>query len=885
MKYRLPHLAIAIILLGGLGGAHAVSAQPPPIIYFSNDMEGDVTGWTTTGTWAVTSETSHSGSKSWSDSPGGPYPAPSSATLMTPPIDLSSAVNPRLTFWQTFQLVGIGEDIIEADTVNVSVIKDNGQSASLKTSYCCSPWAIAQFDLTPFVGNHSLRVEFTLSAPTAKFGRADGWHIDDVVVTEERTEPPDAFGKSAPANGQTVQETTPTIQWAESGAATFYEYCVDTTNNDTCDGTWRSTNKDTSASLTGLARNTAYWWQVRARNIIGTTQADAGMWWTFTMGGVPSPFSKTMPDNGAKGRPATPTLSWTSSTGTDGYEYCVDTTNNNTCNAVWTSTAATSVELNVLAGATTYWWQVRARNTAGAVEANGGTWWAFTTAVRTNDFDGDGKTDVAIFRASTGGWHMLQSSTTNTTSVGVSWGLSTDQPMPGDYDGDGKTDPTIFRPSTGLWAILKSSTNYASATYVSWGLSTDVPVPADYDGDTKTDPAIYRPSTGLWAMLKSSNSYASATYVFWGLSTDVPMQSDYDGDGKADPTVFRPSTGGWYVLKSSTTYGSSFGVLWGLSTDVPVPGDYDGDGKTDPAVFRASTGGWFILHSHTNYTTSAGTSWGASGDVPVPGDFDGDGKTDFAVFTASTGVWSILKSADVGLAHWWQLDEASGTVASDAAGDGTTDGALGSGAHPVSGHVGPGALQFDAFDTNGYVNIPRSVTALGTSDFTISFWMIKTPDPTSWWGTLVGDRGNLGYYGFVQFYADDSSITLEMKEDGSSRGYLRLDSGVLSIANGQWHRITGVRSGPTMWLYVDGVIQATGTAADGFTANLMATWFDFTVGVNEYERSHPELNCGCRFDDVQIYHRALSAHDIQSGITDVNVSWGLSTDVPIGRRQ
>ena len=267
------------------------------------------------------------------------------------------------------------------------------------------------------------------------------------------------------------------------------------------------------------------------------------------------------------------------------------------------------------------------------------------TTVLTGDFDGDAKSDFTVFRASTGGWHVLKSSTNYTTSASYSWGLSTDVPVPGDFDGDGIVDPAIYRPTTGLWAVLKSSTAYTTSFTVSWGLSTDVPVAADFDGDGKADPAIFRPSTGLWAVLNSSTSYTTSFVVSWGLSTDLPVPGDYDGDGKADPAIFRPSTGLWAVLKSSTSYTTSFTASWGLSTDVAVPGDYDGDGKVDPAIFRPSTGLWAVLKSSTSYTTSFTVSWGLSTDIPAPADYDGDAKFDPAIFRPSTGLWAVLKSS------------------------------------------------------------------------------------------------------------------------------------------------------------------------------------------------------------------------------------------------
>jgi hypothetical protein len=246
------------------------------------------------------------------------------------------------------------------------------------------------------------------------------------------------------------------------------------------------------------------------------------------------------------------------------------------------------------------------------------------------DFDGDGKADLSVFRASDGAWHILRSGSSYT---GISFGSPTDVIAPADYDGDGRTDLAVFRPSTGVWYLQRSTTGFKG---VGFGTSGDMPLPGDFDGDGLADISLFRPSDGGWYRINSGNGQFSS--LAFGQNGDVPVQGDFDGDGKADPAVFRPSTSSWYMQRSAAGF---TGVAFGAAGDKPVTGDFDGDGLTDIGVFRPSTGAWYLLGSNMGV---ASYSFGATNDIPVPADYDGDGRTDIGVFRPSTGSWYLLRS-------------------------------------------------------------------------------------------------------------------------------------------------------------------------------------------------------------------------------------------------
>jgi Phosphoesterase family/FG-GAP-like repeat/FG-GAP repeat len=244
----------------------------------------------------------------------------------------------------------------------------------------------------------------------------------------------------------------------------------------------------------------------------------------------------------------------------------------------------------------------------------------------TADFDGDGKSDVSVFRPSDGNWYLNRS----TAGFGaIHFGVSGDVVVAGDYDGDGKTDEAVYR--NGTWYVQRSTNGFAAFNF---GTAGDIPVPGDYDGDGKADYAVFRPSNGVWYLQRSTAGFSAFN---WGINGDIPVVADFNGDGKIDYTVYR--SGKWYIY--FTTNPGSTGYDLGVTGDIPVAGDYNGDGLADFAVYHPPTGVWSITY------TSGGSqqvSFGLPSDIPVPGDYDGDGKTDIAVFRPSNGTWYMQRS-------------------------------------------------------------------------------------------------------------------------------------------------------------------------------------------------------------------------------------------------
>lgn len=265
------------------------------------------------------------------------------------------------------------------------------------------------------------------------------------------------------------------------------------------------------------------------------------------------------------------------------------------------------------------------------------------------DFDGDGRSDLALFRPETATfWIELSEG----GELVVPLGESTSRPTSGDFDGDGEADPVAVTPGIpNVWEIRYSGDG--TQQQFGFGLDEDVLTPGDYDGDGRTDPAVFRPGDEpTWYIRQSSDGDLSG--ITFGIDGDIPAPGDYDGDGVTDVAVQRD--GERWILRSSD--GETVVYLFGRVGDRPVAADRDGDDLTDLAVLRVEAGDlvWYSRPTPEAETTSF--VFGRSDDPPQQpfvGDFDGDGSTEPAVFEPSTATF-FIHADDEPKTELWGLD-------------------------------------------------------------------------------------------------------------------------------------------------------------------------------------------------------------------------------------
>ncbi len=199
-----------------------------------------------------------------------------------------------------------------------------------------------------------------------------------------------------------------------------------------------------------------------------------------------------------------------------------------------------------------------------------------------------------------------------------------------------------------------------------------------------------------------------------------------------------------------------------------------------------------------------------------------------------------------GLVGYWKLDEQSGTTAADELGnnDGTMQGGL-TGSDSVAGLVGT-ALQLDDF--NDVITVPHAADFDLVGDLTLSLWFRRLTSHGGLVSKGASDNSawNYGVYmsasNYLIFYSDDTVPTSV--------------SSNTTITDTDWHHVVVTREGNDVTIYLDGIVEASGTMAGAFGTDS----FDVHIGKSGDIFSGDTF--GGTIDDVRIYDRALTAQEV-----------------------
>ena len=163
--------------------------------------------------------------------------------------------------------------------------------------------------------------------------------------------------------------------------ANYYQFRLDSTGNNACDTGWFPAAGATSVALSGLASGTYYWGGpcLLRRNVPRSQRRHLV---EFHGRNVVSAAGSVRKGDAGRRRhgPGDERHAWLGRQfGATSDQYRLDATNNAACDGAW-QPASSGVTVGGLPAGTTFYWQVRARNSSTMTLADGDTWWSFTTA-------------------------------------------------------------------------------------------------------------------------------------------------------------------------------------------------------------------------------------------------------------------------------------------------------------------------------------------------------------------------------------------------------------------------------------------------------------------------------------------------------------------------
>ena len=277
-------------------------------------------------------------------------------------------------------------------------------------------------------------------------------------------------------------------------------------------------------------------------------------------------------------------------------------------------------------------------------------------SVTVGDFNGDGKSDLAVANRGSNNVSVLLGTGTGSfgAATNFSVGNAPSSVTVGDFNGDGKSDLAVAnRYGNNVSVLLGTGTgSFGTATNFSVGIFPVSVTVGDFNGDGKSDLATANGSSNNVSVRlgTGAGSFGTATNFSVGTGPASVTVGDFNGDGKSDLAVANANSSNVSVLLGTGTgsFGPATNFTVGTVPRSVTVGDFNGDGKSDLAVANGSNNNVSVLLGTGTGSFGPATNFtvGSSPRSVAVGDFNGDGKSDLATANYNGGNVSVFLNAD-----------------------------------------------------------------------------------------------------------------------------------------------------------------------------------------------------------------------------------------------
>jgi FG-GAP-like repeat len=270
-------------------------------------------------------------------------------------------------------------------------------------------------------------------------------------------------------------------------------------------------------------------------------------------------------------------------------------------------------------------------------------------SVAVGDFNGDGKTDIAVANPGSNNVSVLLAKGSGGFADARDFRVTPPSlyEVAGDFNHDGKQDLVVSGNGTSILFGKGNGTFKAPVTITTklWGAV----IAADLNGDGFLDLIMIpqNSSSQITVLLNNGDgTFGTPLSYFCGDSPTTLAVGDFNGDGKIDVAVTIKSFVSILLGNGDGTLQSPLPFSAGTQPAGIAVGDFNGDGKLDVAVGDSSANDVAVAFGNGDGTLKPAEiiplPAGNAVQMVAAGDFNGDGHLDLAAFAPGQGTSTVF---------------------------------------------------------------------------------------------------------------------------------------------------------------------------------------------------------------------------------------------------